>query len=201
MTLADVVLVAAGIAAVTDWVAVARESRPLEWIAKPATLALLLLWAALGPHSSWALLAALTFSLLGDVYLMLPAELFLAGLLAFLVGHVGFVAAFDATLLSRLGWFIAVMLLSAPLSLRLLRAAPDLPLRVAIGVYMTVIALMVGSAIGSGSLIAAAGALSFMASDAMIALNRFVAPFAAARVAIIVTYHVGQFLLVYALRG
>lgn len=201
MTLADVVLFAAGIAAVTDWVAVARESRPLEWVAKPATLALLLLWAALGPHASWALLAALTFSLLGDVYLMLPADLFLAGLLAFLVGHVGFVAAFDATPLSRLAWFVVVMLVSAPLSLRLLRAAPDLPLRIAIGVYMTVIALMVGSAIGSGSLVAAAGALSFMASDAMIALNRFVAPFAAARVAIIVTYHLGQFLLVYALRG
>ncbi|MND07109.1 YhhN-like protein [compost metagenome] len=60
---------------------------------------------------------------------------------------------------------------------------------------------MVGSAIGSGSLIATAGALLFMASDAMIAFNRFVAPFAAARVAIIVTYHLGQFLLVYALRG
>ncbi len=198
---ADLLLIAAAIAAVTDWVAVARESKALEWIAKPATLALLLLWGALGPHASWALLAALTFSLLGDVYLMLPAELFLAGLLAFLVGHVFYVVAFDATLLSRGIWFVVVMLVTAPLSLRLLRAAPDLPMRIAIGLYMTVIALMVGSAIGSGALIAAAGAVLFMASDAMIALNRFVAPFAAARLAIIVTYHLGQLLLVYALRA
>ncbi|MDX2168979.1 MAG: lysoplasmalogenase [Deltaproteobacteria bacterium] len=198
---ADLLLIAAAIAAVVDWIAVARASKPLEWIAKPATLALLLLWGAQGPHATWALLAALTFSLLGDVYLMLPAELFLAGLSAFLVGHVFFVVAFDATMLARGIWFVIVMLVTAPLSLRLLRAAPDLPTRIAIGLYMTVIALMVGSAIASGSRVAAAGALLFMASDAMIALNRFVAPFAGARLAIIVTYHLGQFLLVYALRA
>jgi len=201
MTLADWLLFAAIVAAVTDWLAVAREWRALEWIAKPATLALLLLWAALGPATSWALLAALTFSLLGDVYLMLPADLFLAGLLAFLLGHVAFIAAFDATPLARGIWFVVVLLISAPLSLRLLRAAPDVALRLAVGVYMVVIALMVGSAIASGELIAAGGALLFMASDSMIALNRFVAPFAAARLAIIVTYHLGQVLLTYALRA
>jgi uncharacterized membrane protein YhhN len=201
MPSADLLLIAAAIAAVADWIAVAREWKPLEWVAKPATLALLLLWGALGPNASWALLAALTFSLLGDVYLMLPADLFLAGLLAFLVGHVFYVVAFDVTPLALGIWFVIVMLFTAPLSLRLLRAAPDLPTRVAIGLYMTVIALMLGSAIASGSRIAAAGALLFMASDAMIALNRFVAPFAAARLSIIVTYHLGQLLLVYALRG
>jgi len=94
-----------------------------------------------------------------------------------------------------------VLAVSAPLSLRLLRAAPDAALRVAVGVYMLVIALMVGSAIGSGMLIAALGALLFMASDSMIALSRFVTPFAGARLAIIVTYHVGQVMLVWALRG
>ncbi|MEO8602507.1 MAG: lysoplasmalogenase [bacterium] len=201
MTLANVVLLASAIAALVDWLAVARGWRTLEWVAKPATLALLLLWAAAGPATTWPLLAALTFSLLGDVYLMLPADLFLPGLLAFLLGHVGFVAAFDATPLSRGIWFVVVLAVSAPLSLRLLRAAPGAALRVAIGAYMMVIALMVGSAIASGSLIAAAGALLFMASDSMIALSRFVSPFAGARLAIIVTYHLGQFLLVYALRG
>ena len=49
-------------------------------------------------------------------------------------------------------------------------------------------------------MIATAGALFFFASDALIAVNRFVAPFASARVAVIVTYHIGQVLLVIALR-
>jgi len=201
MTLADWLLLACAIAALADWIAVAREWRRLEWVAKPATLALLLLWAGLGPASSWPLLAALTFSLLGDVYLMLPADLFLPGLLAFLLGHIAYVAAFDATPLARGIWFAIVLALSAPLSLRLLRATPGTALRVAVGVYMVVIALMVGSAIASGALLAAAGAVLFMASDSMIALNRFVSPFAGARLTIIVTYHLGQLLLAWALRG
>jgi uncharacterized membrane protein YhhN len=132
---------------------------------------------------------------------MLPADLFLPGLAAFLCAHLAYVAAFEATPLARGVWFAIVLLVSAPLSLRLLRAAPGLPLRIAVGAYMLVIALMVGSAIASGSLVAAAGAVLFMASDAMIALSRFVGPFAGARVAIIVTYHAGQLLLVWALRG
>ena len=83
-------------AAVVDWIAVAQGRQQLEWIAKPAALALLLLWAALGAAPSWALIAALAFSLLGDVYLMLPANLFVAGLAAFLVGHLAYIDAFHA---------------------------------------------------------------------------------------------------------
>ena len=73
-----------------------------------------------------------------------------------------------------------------------------MPLRIAVTVYMVVIGVMAGSAIAAGLPIAIAGALLFMLSDSMIAWNRFVAPFAGARLAIIVTYHVGQALLVYA---
>ena len=49
-------------------------------------------------------------------------------------------------------------------------------------------------------MVATAGALLFFLSDALIAVDRFVTPFAAARLAIIVTYHLGQLLLVVALR-
>lgn len=85
-------------AAILDWWAVANQRKPVEWIAKPAALAFLLLWAMLGEQAGWALLAALTFSLLGDVYLMLPANLFAAGLGAFLIGHLAYIALFDAPL-------------------------------------------------------------------------------------------------------
>jgi uncharacterized membrane protein YhhN len=201
MSTADLLFLACAAAAALDWLAVAQERRQLEWVAKPATLALLLLWAALGPAAGWPLLAALTFSLLGDVYLMLPANLFAAGLGAFLVGHLAYIAAFDAPLFWRVVWSAAVLAASAPVALRIVRATPGAPLRGAVVAYMTVIAVMVGSAIASGSPIATAGALLFMVSDSMIAWNRFVAPFAGARVVIIVTYHVGQALLVLALRS
>lgn len=194
-------LLAAIAFAIIDWIAVARAIKPLEYLAKPATLALLLLWAATGPNASWYLLAALALCLLGDVYLMLPVDLFAAGLGAFLLGHVFYIADFEVTLLSRTIWFVLVLAATIPLALRIIRAIPQPPLRIAVGVYMATIALMVGSAIASWELTAVAGALLFMASDAMIALDRFVAPFAWARLAVVVTYHLGQFGLVAALRA
>ena len=200
VVLADLTFLAFAAAAVIDWIAVAQGRQALEWIAKPAALGLLLLWAALGHATSWALLAALVFSLLGDVYLMLP-NLFVAGLAAFLVGHLAYIDAFHATLGWRVLWSALVLGATAPLGLRIVGAAPGMPLRVAVTVYMVVIGVMAGSAIAAGLPIAVAGALLFMLSDSMIAWNRFVAPFAGARLAIIVTYHVGQALLVYALRG
>lgn len=187
--------------AVLDWVAVAQEWRQGEHVAKPAALAFLLLFAALGPAASWALLAALAFCLLGDVYLMLEDELFPAGVAAFAVGHFAYVGAFTAGPWARLIWFAIVTAASAPIALRVLRSVPAGPLRAGIGVYMTAISLMVGSALASGSLLAAAGALLFFASDSLIGLNRFVAPIRNAPIAIIVTYHVGQFLIVLAVRG
>jgi uncharacterized membrane protein YhhN len=199
--MATLCLIAAAVCAVTDWIAVAQARRLLEYLAKPAALAFLLLYATLAPHASWYLIAALALSLLGDVYLMLPDQLFPAGLAAFLLAHVAYIAAFDATLLARSIWFVVVVAASAPLALRVIRAVPDLPLRVAVGAYMGVISLMVASAIASSALLATVGALLFFVSDALIALNRFVAPFAWARGGIIVTYHVGQLLLVLALRA
>jgi len=199
--MASLCLLAAIVFAAADWFAVAQERRLLEYLAKPATLGFLLLYAAGGSDASWYLLAALALSLLGDVYLMLPERLFPAGLAAFLLAHLAYIADFDTTPLARAGWFAVVALASIPLARRIIRAVPELPLRIGVGLYMAVISLMVASAIASGELLAAAGALLFFISDALIALNRFVAPVAGARLGIIVTYHLGQLLLVVALRA
>jgi uncharacterized membrane protein YhhN len=198
--MAALCLIAAIAFALLDWIAVAQEQRLLEYVAKPATLAFLLLYAALGADASWVLIAALVLSLLGDVYLMLPDALFPAGLVAFLLAHLAYIAAFDATPLARLIWFVIVAGASVPLALRILRAVPEPPLRVGVGIYMAVISLMVASAIASGSFVAMAGALLFFASDAMIAVRRFVTPFEGAQLGVMTTYHVGQLLLVIALR-
>lgn len=199
--MSEICLIAAIVSAIVDWVAVAQERRLLEYLAKPATLGFLLLYAMTGPDASWYLIAALTLSLLGDVYLMLPDELFPAGLAAFLLAHLAYVADFDATPLARGIWFVIVAGASVPLALRIMRGISQPPLRVAVGVYMAVISLMAASAIASGAMIATAGALLFFSSDAMLAVSRFVAPFASARLAVTVTYHVGQLLLVMALRA
>ena len=199
--MAALCLVAALVCMAIDWLAVAQERRLLEYAAKPAALGFLLLFAAASPAAPWYLIAALILSLLGDVYLMLDDELFAVGLVAFLLAHLAYIAGFDAATSTRLIWFVIVAAASTPLALRIIRGVKEPPLRIGVGVYMAVIAMMVASAIAAGEMLAIVGALFFYASDALIAVNRFVGTFASARILVVVTYHVAQLLLVLALRA
>jgi uncharacterized membrane protein YhhN len=202
-------LVVAGVFALANWVAKARDDKRLEYVAKPLTLAALVVAAAtLDPTNEaqrWWFVAALVFSLVGDVFLMLPGDQFVAGLSAFLVGHVCYVVGFwldppDA--LAVLVAAVVVLAFVAPLALRVIRAlrgSDERDLVAPVAVYIAVITVMVVSAVASGDALAAIGAALFATSDSMIALDRFVKPFAAAPLAIMVTYHVGQALLVVSL--
>jgi uncharacterized membrane protein YhhN len=67
--------------------------------------------------------------------------------------------------------------------------------------YMLAISAMVALAGAGGRPAAAAGAILFYVSDALIAWTRFVRPLGWAPLPIIVTYHVGQALLVVSLAG
>ena len=93
-----ILMAAAAVAAGVDWVAVATDDRRLEYVAKPAVLTALVVAAAVIPadHTDlvdrrWWFVAALVCCLVGDVLLMLPHDLFVPGLAAFLVGHVLFI--------------------------------------------------------------------------------------------------------------
>jgi len=191
--------------AIVNEIAVAQqpeEQRNVEWVAKPAALAVLLLFAATGRDPSLWLVAALVFSLLGDVYLMLPGRLFLAGLTAFGVAHLAYIADFEAAFGWRLLWFLVIGAASYPLAARrILGSVEDQPMRTAVALYMAVICFMVGSAWASGSVVAAFGALLFLTSDTLLAWNRFVQPFPHAQLMVMASYHLGQLLLVIALRS
>jgi uncharacterized membrane protein YhhN len=78
-------------------------------------------------------------------------------------------------------------------------AGDDPELALPVGLYIGVISLMVASAIGTESAVAIAGAVLFYVSDALIAWNRFIHEYAWGRVAIMVTYHLGQIGLVLSL--
>ncbi len=207
-------LVVAGLLAAGDWLAVARANKGLEYICKPGALAALLgvavtLDPTFGDVRAW-FVVALMLSLAGDVFLMLPSDRFVAGLASFLLAHVAYVVG-----LTRHGGAAAAVAIAAIpvvavagiLGARFLRAARAAGQRELIGplvAYMAVIAAMVTCAIASGVVLAAVGAVLFMASDALIAETRFVGPQepelatatkklrAWAPVVIIVTYHLGQ---------
>jgi len=200
---AGIAFVLAGVFALGDWAARARDARRIEYLCKPATLAALVVVAvSLHPvvgadARKWWFVAALAFSLAGDVFLMLPREQFVAGLSAFLVAHLCFVVGFwtdGPAVVAFLGALVGVAVVIGALGARILPSVRrrDHALVGPVAAYMTVIGVMVATAVAVGNPLAAVGAVLFAASDSMIAWDRFVGEFGGASVWIMVTYHLGQ---------
>lgn len=195
--------------AVGDWVARGRDDLRLEYLCKPATMVMLTgVAVALTPaHDAgarrWWFVAALVLSLAGDVLLVLPSDAFVAGLAAFLVGHLCYLAGFWADGPGATALVVALLVVAAvvaPVAARILGALGGQPrLRIPVGLYIGVISVMLATAAAVGNPLAAAGAALFVTSDALIAWNRFVKPFPRAGVLIMMTYHLGQAGLVLSL--
>lgn len=198
-TAAWVLLGVAGVVAAIDWFAVNGDRMRLQYVAKPAaTVAFLAVALAIEPvHGdvrTW-FVVALVASLAGDVFLMIPGDRFVFGLGSFLVAQVLFAVGFSLHAGSSTEHLIGVafvIALTLPLSRRFvgaLRASDRPELVVPVVVYMVAISAMAATAIASGNGFAIAGALLFVASDALIAETRFVGEQPWGRVAIMVTYH------------
>lgn len=211
-----VLLLLAAPVALVNWVGVARDDRRLVWAAKPTTLVLLVLAAAVldaeDPTVRVWFVIGLLLSLAGDVFLMIPDDTdlpvppFLLGLGAFLLGHVAYVVGMASDLDSwgfvMVGLLVvaAVGALVAPRVVAGVReTSPELTGPVL--AYMAVISTMVVFAFGRGSAVGILGALSFWASDAILAWNRFVTPSRLLQVAVMVTYHLAQLGLVLSIVG
>ena len=204
-----------GILAVLNWAAVEKNWKPVEYIAKPGTMVALLawLWTATGlggPALPFAL--GLLFSLAGDVFLMLPRQPFLAGLVAFLLAHVCYIIGFNPSLppLNLISLTMAILVGAAAgaffrrLSLALAQKNLN-SLRLPVTVYAGVISLMLLSALLTltreewatlPALLASAGAAFFFLSDSLLAWDRFVAPLSHRGLKVMITYHLGQFAII-----
>lgn len=185
-----------------NWTAVASGRKPLEYVCKPATMAALIVVAlALDPvvegRRAW-FVVALVLSLAGDVFLMLPRDLFVAGLASFLAGHIAYVIGLrtgESSVAALVVSAAVVTVAAAVVGTRIVvavRRGPHAELTGPVLAYIVVISAMVACALATGNVLAAAGASLFFASDALIAWTRFVRPHAWAPVAIMVTYHLGQ---------
>ncbi len=169
---------------VAEW----RESRAGVWIAKPLAAATFLwaalAWGALDTGYGRAVLGALALCAGGDV-LLIPRErplFFQLGILAFLLGHVGFAAAFATAGVAPMALAIAAVPLAA-FALGTLGwlgpYVPDdfrLPVRAYVGVISGMVVCALAWAAAGGPIAAAVGAVGFAASDISVARDRFVAP-------------------------
>lgn len=202
--------------AFVDWFAVARANKKLEYIFKPATLlgVMALTFVIMqSPHDAWQarwFLIGFFFSLLGDIFLLFTStRAFVFGLGAFLLAHVSYIIGLNVTLppTNAILLLIPCVLVVGAVVWRVvasLRAHNQSALIVPVILYGVAMTLMVFSAWAtlfrvdwntSRRAFVIVGATLFLISDGMLAWNRFVQPFSAAKLGIIITYHLGQIAL------
>jgi len=201
--------------AIGNWLARARHRRRVEAALKAGTMVAIIAAAwtlTKGRHDAWQarfFLPGLALCLIGDVLLMLEGRGFLAGLAAFLAGHVCYIVGLTPSVPdpAALVFVIAAAAIAVPtyrLVARGLHRTGQESLLAPVGIYVAVIGLMLSAAWATllrpewsawrrGLVIA--GASLFCLSDSLLARDRFVRPSRWAPVAVMVTYHLAQMAL------
>lgn len=158
-----------------------RRTTPLKVVAKTLSVALLASLSA-DAGGPWLLTLALFLCAAGDFFLaieQMDKRFFLAGLVAFLAGHVAYIVLFGAlpTPQDRLPEYvlavagIAMTAVALGMGRRLFAAAGEL--RWPVMVYSAAILVMGLTAVWNGAGFIVAGAASFMISDTILAAERF----------------------------
>ncbi len=214
MTLTTAIFIIAPLLLVALLISEKRGRTPLKiafkFLLSSLFIFLALIQAAQDPHYAVAVLSGLALCLVGDVCLAVPGQsAFRIGLVAFLLGHVGYIAAF--VIVARPGtamWITA--LLAIPVSTFVYaRLLPYLGgMRRPVMGYVVVITLMVitaGALCGAAHLSAAGrllvlnGALAFYISDLFVARQRFVHQTFYNRLIGLPLYYLGQFQIAYSI--
>lgn len=168
----------------------------------PISLLALLALGQLRGATRTLTLVALCFSALGDLLLALDfPNQFVFGLGAFLLAQLTYTGNFlrSAEFRSRRAALRGGPVLIAALALAYLLLPAAGELAPAVLVYLLAIAAMALSAAAhrGNSVLLFAGAATFMVSDTLIALNKFIAPLPLAGTAIMLTYYGAQMALLY----
>jgi uncharacterized membrane protein YhhN len=165
---------------------------------------LIALLAKTPPSSRYkvVIIAGLLFSLIGDILLMLPVDLFIAGLISFLIAHLIYTYAFRSGRPLRFK-YLAMLLFAIYGVLIYAILLPGLDgMAIPVAAYIVVILTMAWQAWDQWdqlrarwTLLAFIGAVLFVISDSVLALNKFGEPFYAARALTLSTYYAAQWLI------
>ena len=196
-----------------DLAAVYFKYETLRYVTKPLLMPLLVIYfvSAVGfSHASlnkWLLLA-LVFSWLGDVLLIFESvnsSFFIFGLVAFLIAHIFYILFYENVirkegLQKNYWWFLPVIIYYVILLYFLSPHLGDMKLPVRI--YGVVISYMLIQALQTGRIknhtaagLMIAGAILFITSDSLLAINKFYKSFEWAGIAIMLTHGIAQLLI------
>ena len=187
---------------------VGRDSVTARVILKTLPVFGLIGWALSAAHDRYArlIVAGLFFCLIGDELLEIGDDLFVPGLIAFLIGHVWYIAAFLSItrawkwprLLPFAAWVVAAYL-------GLLPNLQDMTLPVAayvvvIGAMMWRASAMLEDPAARWQWLALSGALLFGLSDTLLAFKKFNGLVIGPSFTVIVLYWLGQLGLAFSVR-
>jgi len=196
-----------------DLFAVYNGNETFRYITKPLLMPLLIvffIFETKGLASSlkkWIILA-LGFSCAGDVLLMFESmngNFFIFGLVAFLIAHIFYILFFENVirkegLSKNYWWFLPVIIYYVSLVYILSPHLGDMKLPVRI--YGIVISYMLIQALQTGRIkdfgaatLMIGGAVLFITSDSLLAINKFYDSFEYAGIAIMLTYGIAQLLI------
>lgn len=176
------------------------------YVLKPLTTTLIIVVAltmdaASDPSYRWLIVTGLIAGMAGDIFLMLDDRYFIGGLIAFLVGHLLYCAAFYLDVAGVLYWPLIPLLMFGIITYRVLHGNLG-PMRVPVIIYTIVLITMAWLAMerwynlaSASAAYAAIGAVIFVSSDATLALDRFRRPFRSAQAIILGTYWMAQLLI------
>jgi uncharacterized membrane protein YhhN len=184
-----------------------RGPRRVHYLFKPLTLVLITILALIpkypvSPFYQYMIVVGLLCSLAGDVFLMLPSDRFIHGLASFLIAHAFYTAAFLVEGNRPFSmWAALPLVVYGGFMLWLLWGGLG---KMKAPVIFYVSALLLMALIASsryvvtkqpGSLLAAVGVILFVASDSVLALDKFKSSFRLAQFLILTTYFVAQCLI------
>jgi len=181
----------------------------LNYVFKPLTTLLIIAYAwprgAAAPARRRWVRVGLALSLCGDVALLWPQQGFLPGLVSFLLAHLAYLVAFTrgGVRLAARRW--PFVLYGALAALILWQLWPGVPagLRLPVLAYVLCLASMAaqaavqwrvarGTAWKRGAAVLALGGTLFLASDALLATNKFAGPLPLSGLWILCTYWLAQ---------
>jgi uncharacterized membrane protein YhhN len=179
------------------------EPYPGNFVIKavPATSLAILAFIAISGSRGKLLFTALLFCAAADVALELAAgKYFVAGLGLFLVAHIFFIITFSKDfkfLNSRIPVIVLFVVYSVMMAFILTPSLKEMAIPVY--VYMTALTLVgvFASLRSAKNDFTLYGVISFIVSDSVLAINKFMMPVAAADYIVMVTYYASLFLIVY----
>ena len=198
-----------------ELVATGIQNRFAEFVFKPLIVIWLLVWFVMqtgmvrSPLKKWIILA-LIFSWVGDVLLMFQGDnpvFFLLGLSSFLLAHLFYILFFHFVRIKekvRWQWFLLLVVVMYCVGIIFILSPHLGDMMWPVRIYAAVISCMFMLALHmlfiinrKAGLNMMLGAMLFIISDSLLAINKFYLSFQTAGILIMATYGLAQFFITY----